>query len=844
MSQSFIELSVISGASGDDVCMSFDPYEHIINIQSAGTSDNNCFKVIVHSNDEGLGCALQLFSNFHQCLDEFHMVRTNSEVAYEITLNINDIISSHKEEVFAYFTAVGCVSCPFRIGCSCGPEVVSCMSRHTKMAMLSENRFINTLVFAKNKETKHIVQFIRTSASLYVHDTDTETETEADVVAYFQQFHTHDSTSEETSESRCQQNQRACCAERVPKRSSCAINELLDAQGVTREKVIETCEAAFVQYVIPAITNLPFNSSTRDDEKAAVHSRISLMLNIMVQHLLPLLVSDWSTQRKIHCEQDMNDLDTMTMMRRDIIPNFSAHLRSSAVAEQEFIPHFCSMLMSLEIKLEKELENAKYQGSNYTVNNLWYRAELLRSIHEPIFGYSCVSDGSVLLISRVSANVEPASEIPTPKRPKVKTNQLRVDYDGQETSPANVLWPRSNQVTSLKDVPGFVNLLVLLASPTQLLGARSVQKCLSGVRYKLSGECVCVLGCGSFCTGVDYRVTHVTAVNESVQNVSVSLPVYSRPQQEPYAAQVPPRVLYKVAKYNRTLREGNTTHQSEQQMELEMKTLRAMGSHHNLPYVVDHCPEYSFIVYRDVGVPLMEYLWYNCRSKESRISFARVMLKQLLEVLCFVHKHDIVHCDVRPWNIVVAMGDGGVNSSHIDVSSVRIILIDWGLCSKVNAELHDHNGSNIYAHKDIIHYGIQKQKYIKTRLPRDKPAKLLAQFKFDLCAAEYIAAAALCGDFNEPWRCPGRNALLDTSTNADDDKERERVVQSELAVLGYDRERWLAEATQHAEQIIQECGGRDGLSPSAKRVKTDTTGEGRCAAPPTEQHGIGCCQKF
>jgi hypothetical protein len=68
------------------------------------------------------------------------------------------------------------------------------------------------------------------------------------------------------------------------------------------------------------------------------------------------------------------------------------------------------------------------------------------------------------------------------------------------------------------------------------------------------------------------------------------------------------------------------------------------------------------------------------RVAAARRDLADRVAASVLRVLRFAHARGLIHCDVRPGNIVVVGGDGGG-------SGLRVLLVDWGLCVEAGTDV-------------------------------------------------------------------------------------------------------------------------------------------------------------
>ena len=120
--------------------------------------------------------------------------------------------------------------------------------------------------------------------------------------------------------------------------------------------------------------------------------------------------------------------------------------------------------------------------------------------------------------------------------------------------------------------------------------------------------------------------------------------------------------------------------QSEKTSQLfdrETRVLYRLGQHDRIPELLARFEEdgYFYLVYQFIeGQPLYQELIEGQPWEEERVI---ALLKDILEVLVFVHKQDVIHRDVHPQNLIRRASDS------------KIVLIDFGAVKEINTSLQD-----------------------------------------------------------------------------------------------------------------------------------------------------------
>ncbi len=109
----------------------------------------------------------------------------------------------------------------------------------------------------------------------------------------------------------------------------------------------------------------------------------------------------------------------------------------------------------------------------------------------------------------------------------------------------------------------------------------------------------------------------------------------------------------------------------------ETRVLYRLGQHDRIPELLARFEEdgYFYLVYQFIeGQPLYQELIEGQPWEEPQV---RALLKDILEVLVFVHKQDVIHRDIHPQNLIRRTSDG------------KIVLIDFGAVKEINTSLQD-----------------------------------------------------------------------------------------------------------------------------------------------------------
>ena len=122
--------------------------------------------------------------------------------------------------------------------------------------------------------------------------------------------------------------------------------------------------------------------------------------------------------------------------------------------------------------------------------------------------------------------------------------------------------------------------------------------------------------------------------------------------------------------------------------DVESRVLYRLGQHDSIPELLARFEEdgYFYLVYEFIeGKPLDQELIEGEPWEEDRVID---LLKDILEVLAFVHKENIIHRDIHPQNLIRR------------TSNNKIVLIDFGAVKEINTsqnsidKTRSHSGTN------------------------------------------------------------------------------------------------------------------------------------------------------
>ncbi|MEG4227394.1 serine/threonine-protein kinase [Microcoleus sp. N9_B2] len=112
--------------------------------------------------------------------------------------------------------------------------------------------------------------------------------------------------------------------------------------------------------------------------------------------------------------------------------------------------------------------------------------------------------------------------------------------------------------------------------------------------------------------------------------------------------------------------------ETTQRFEREARVLRRLGKHDRIPELLARFEEegYFYLINQFIeGQPLSQELSEGKPWQEQEVS---ALLQDILEILAFVHQHDVIHRDVHPHNLIRRAADG------------KMVLIDFGAVKEIN----------------------------------------------------------------------------------------------------------------------------------------------------------------
>lgn len=106
--------------------------------------------------------------------------------------------------------------------------------------------------------------------------------------------------------------------------------------------------------------------------------------------------------------------------------------------------------------------------------------------------------------------------------------------------------------------------------------------------------------------------------------------------------------------------------------EREARALRKLGQHDRIPELLARFQEdgYFYLILQFIeGQPLSQELQENRPWQEHEVI---ALLQEILEIIAFVHQHDVIHRDVHPDNLIRRANDS------------KLVLIDFGAVKEIN----------------------------------------------------------------------------------------------------------------------------------------------------------------
>jgi CHASE2 domain-containing sensor protein/tRNA A-37 threonylcarbamoyl transferase component Bud32 len=154
----------------------------------------------------------------------------------------------------------------------------------------------------------------------------------------------------------------------------------------------------------------------------------------------------------------------------------------------------------------------------------------------------------------------------------------------------------------------------------------------------------------------------------------------------------------------------------------EAKTLEKLGTHHQIPYLLayfEEDEEFYLVQELIVGHPLGKELPLGEPLNENLVI---EILKDLLQILVFVHSNSVIHRDIKPNNIIRRETDG------------KLVLIDFGAVKEVSTQILDSQEQSAFT------IGIGTKGYAPSEQCFGRP-----QYNSDIYAVGMIGIRALTG---------------------------------------------------------------------------------------------------
>jgi CHASE2 domain-containing sensor protein/tRNA A-37 threonylcarbamoyl transferase component Bud32 len=181
-----------------------------------------------------------------------------------------------------------------------------------------------------------------------------------------------------------------------------------------------------------------------------------------------------------------------------------------------------------------------------------------------------------------------------------------------------------------------------------------------------------------------------------------------------------PRCVVKQLKPNNTKSEGLQL--ARRLFNSEAKTLEKLGNHPQIPQLLayfEEDEEFYLVQEYIIGHPLTQELPTGKAIAEIA---AIKIVKDLLQILTFIHENQVIHRDIKPSNIIRRHSDG------------KLVLIDFGAVKEVTIKQVDHQEQTSFT------IGIGTQGYAPTEQCIGRP-----QYSSDIYAVGMVGIKALTG---------------------------------------------------------------------------------------------------
>jgi CHASE2 domain-containing sensor protein/predicted Ser/Thr protein kinase len=179
-----------------------------------------------------------------------------------------------------------------------------------------------------------------------------------------------------------------------------------------------------------------------------------------------------------------------------------------------------------------------------------------------------------------------------------------------------------------------------------------------------------------------------------------------------------------VKQFQPTTRDDKFLEVARRLFQTEAETLKRLGIHEQIPELYDYFEEDEefYLVQEFIdGVSLASELTRKRQLPEADVI---TILQDVLNVLQFVHQHQVIHRDIKPGNLIRRKEDG------------RIILIDFGAVKEIRTQLSTGIGTGLTG----FTVGIGTQGYMPSEQLMGRP-----RFSSDVYALGMTAVQAVTG---------------------------------------------------------------------------------------------------
>ena len=177
-----------------------------------------------------------------------------------------------------------------------------------------------------------------------------------------------------------------------------------------------------------------------------------------------------------------------------------------------------------------------------------------------------------------------------------------------------------------------------------------------------------------------------------------------------------------VKHLNPTIDDPVFTQKALELFKAEAETLQELGKHDLIPQLYAYFQENKefYLVQEFIaGHPLSKEMSPGSQMAEARVA---QIIKEVLEILQFVHKYNVIHRDIKPSNLIRRHSDG------------KLVLIDFGTVKQVQMEVASAH------HKAKVTLPIGTPGYMPSEQAHGEP-----KFASDIYAIGMIGIQALTG---------------------------------------------------------------------------------------------------